>query len=335
MLAIILRRAVFLIAVIVAITAITFVLLHNTGVDPAQLLAGPHGTPQQIAALRQRFGLTQPPVIQYFYYLKELIRGDFGVSIHTQHAVGADLSQFLPATLELVLAAIVFAVVVGLALGTLAAVYRGSWIDTTARLLSLSGLAVPVFLLGLLGQWLFYDKLGWLPSGGQLDVGVNPPPAITGFYVVDSLITGHPDLFVSALWHLLLPAVVLGFGVLASITRMMRSALSEVLEQDYIRTARAKGLRRRAVVLRHAVRNAVLSTLTIIGLQFGALLGSTILVEIVFSWPGIGLYLEQSIVAADYSPVLGVTTVIAAIYVLVNLLVDMGYLMADPRIRYR
>jgi len=144
-LAIILRRAVFLTAVIVAITAITFVLLHNTGVDPAQLLAGPQGTPQQIAALRQRFGLAQPPVIQYFYYLKELTRGDFGVSIHTQHAVGADLTQFLPATIELVFAAIVFAVVVGLTLGTLAGVYRGSWIDTTARLLSLSGLAVPVF----------------------------------------------------------------------------------------------------------------------------------------------------------------------------------------------
>lgn len=335
MLPLILRRLVFLLAVIVAITALTFTLLHNTGTDPAQLLAGPHATPDQLRDLRHRFGLDQPLIVQYVFYLKELLQGDFGTSIHTQHTVASDLSLFLPATLELVVAAMVFAVIGGIVLGTLAAAFRGSPIDAAARLLSISGLAVPVFLLGLLAQYLFYDVLGWLPAGGRLDLGLTAPHTITGLYLIDSLLARRPDLFWNALQHLLLPAVVLGFGVLASITRMMRSGLSEVLAQDYIRTARAKGVGQVAVVLRHGLRNALLSTLTIIGLQFGALLGSTILVEIVFSWPGLGLYLAQSIEASDYSPVLGVTTVIAAIYVVTNLLVDIGYVAADPRIRYR
>jgi peptide/nickel transport system permease protein len=261
MLPLIARRLAFLVAVIIAITALTFVLLHSTGTDPAQLLAGPHATPAQIQELRHRFGLDRPLVIQYVYYLKELLRGNFGISTHTQHAVGSDLSQFLPATLELVIAAMVFATLGGILLGTLAAVYRDGPLDVAARLLSLSGLAVPVFLLGLLAQYVFYDRLGWLPSTGRLDLGLNPPPTVTGFYTIDSLLARRPDLFVNALWHLLLPAIVLGFAVLASITRMMRTSLSEVLAQEYIRTARAKGLRRRAVVTRHALRNAMLATL--------------------------------------------------------------------------
>jgi peptide/nickel transport system permease protein len=335
MVPLILRRIAFLFAVIVAVTALTFVLLHGTGTDPAQLLAGPHATSAQILGLRHRFGLDQPLPVQYFYYLKEVLHGDFGVSVHSQHAVSADLSQYLPATLELVIAAMLFAVVGGIVLGVLAAVYRNGPIDAAARLIAVSGLAVPVFLLGLVAQYVFYDRLGWLPSTGRLDMGANPPPSVTGFYLVDSLLAGKVDLFINAAWHLFLPAVVLGFSVLASITRMMRNSLGDVLAQDYIRTARAKGLRQRRVIWRHALRNAVLSTLTTIGLQFGALLGSTILVETVFAWPGIGLYLVQSVVAADYAPVLGVTTVIAALYVLINLVVDVSYLVADPRIRYR
>jgi peptide/nickel transport system permease protein len=335
MLPLILRRVVFLLAVIVAVTALTFILLHSTGTDPAQILAGPHATTEQIVTTRHRFGLDQSLPVQYFYYLRQALHGDFGVSIHSQHDVGADLSQFLPATIELVIAAMLFAVVGGIALGILAAVYRNGPIDGAARLLAVSGLAVPVFILGLVGQYIFYDRLGWLPSTGRLDTGLDPPRMVTGFYLVDSLLAGKPDLFVNAAWHLLLPAVVLGFGVLASITRMMRSSMGDILSQDYIRTARAKGLRARRVIMRHALRNALLSTLTTIGLQFGALLGSTVLVEIVFAWPGIGLYLVQSVVAADYAPVLGVTTVIAALYVLINLVVDVSYLVADPRIRFK
>jgi peptide/nickel transport system permease protein len=335
MLSLILRRLAFLVVVLLAITALTFTLSHLTGVDPAQLLAGSRVTPRQLADLRHRYGLDRPLPVQYLFYINSLLHGDLGVSTHTQRAVGVDLGQFLPATLELVVAALFFAVVVGVAMGTLSAVFRGRWIDALARLVALSGLAVPVFWLALLGQWLLYDILGWFPSTGRLSLGLTPPPAVTGFMLIDTLLAGRLDLFLNACWHLLLPAVVLGYGVMASITRMMRTSLLEVLSQDYIRTARAKGLAGRKVVLRHAVRNAALATLTTIGLQFGGLLGGTILVEMVFSWPGLGLYLQQSIAAADYSPILAVTLVIATLYVLSNLAVDLSYVVADPRIRYR
>lgn len=329
------RRFLFLIGVVIAITALTFTLSHLTGVDPARLLAGPHATASQLADLRHRFGFDQPLPVQYVLYLNGLIHGDFGLSIHTQRAVGIDLRQYLPATLELALVALIIAVVGGIVLGTLSAVFKDTWIDAIARIVSLSGLAMPVFWLGLLAQWLFYDVLGWLPSGGRLDLGVTGPPTVSGLYLVDSIIAWRWDLFMNSLWHVLMPAAVLSYGVLASITRMMRASLSEVLRQDYVRTARAKGLSRRVVVVRHAVRNALISTITIIGLQFGALLGGTVLVEVVFSWPGIGLYLDQSIIAADYAPVLGVTAVIAVLYVASNLAADLSYSLADPRIRFR
>ena len=333
MVGLILRRLAFLVAVVVITTMLTFALANLTGVDPARLRAGPHPTPAQLANIRQRFGLDRPLPVQYLLYLNGLMHGDFGVSIHTQRPVGEDLGQYLPATLELVVAALLFAVLAGVVLGTLAAAFRGSAVDALARLLALSGLTVPIFWLALIAQWVFYDVLGWLPSGGQLDLGATPPPGVTGSVLIDSLLAGQFGTFASACRHLLLPATVLSFAALASIARMMRSSLIDVLRQDYIRTARAKGLPRRTVVVRHGLRNAGFSTLTTIGLQFGGLLGSTVLVEVVFSWPGIGLYLEQSIVAADYSPVLAVTTVIAALYVLANLVVDISYSLADPRVR--
>ncbi len=331
----ILRRLVFLIVVVLVTTILTFVLAHSSGVDPARLMAGAHATPEQLTELRRRFGLDRPWPVQYILYLNGLVHGDFGQSLHTQRAINLDLLQYLPATVELVIAAMAIAVVGGVSLGALAGVFRDGPIDAAERLLSLSGLTVPVFWLGLLCQWLFYDVLGWLPSGGQLDIGLTGPPTVTGFVLIDSLLAGRLDLFGNACLHLLLPALVLSFAALASITRMMRNNLIDVLRLDYVRTARSKGVPQRVVVVRHAMRNAMLPTLTTIGLQFGALLGGTILVEIVFSWPGIGLYLQQSIIAADYNPVLAVTVVIAAFYVLTNLVVDVSYVVADPRIRAR
>jgi peptide/nickel transport system permease protein len=200
--------------------------------------------------------------------------------------------------------------------------------------LALTGLAMPAFWLGLLGQWLFYDVLGWLPANGRLDLGLNPPPRHTGLYIIDSLLAWRFDLLGNTLYHLILPAFVLACGSVGVVARMIRGSLIDAIGQDYTRTARAKGLSRFRVVTRHALRNSLMPTITVIGLQVGYLLSGTILVETVFSWPGIGLYTTQSILAADYPPIVGITLVIALIYVLVNTVVDLTYAAVDPRVRY-
>jgi peptide/nickel transport system permease protein len=328
------RRAVFLVGVLLGVTILTFLLAHVVPTDPARLLAGPHATAAQLVQIRHQYGLDRPLIAQYLTYLGNMLHGDLGTSLHTQRAVADDLSQFLPATIELTLAALLFALGLGMLLGILAAAMRNRWPDSLVALVSISGLAMPAFWLGLLGQWLFYDVLGWLPAGGRLDLGMVPPPHHTGLYTVDSLLAGRLDLFGNAIWHLILPALVLGLGTLGVITRMIRGSLIEALSQDYVRTARAKGLTRTRVILRHALRNSLMPTLTVAGLQLGYLLSGAILVETVFNWPGLGLYTTQSILAADYTPIVGITLVIALMYVLVNTAVDLLYAAMDPRVRY-
>ena len=329
------RRAVFLVGVLFGVTIITFMVSHVVPTDPARLLAGPHANQAQMLEIRHRYGLDRSIIAQYGTYLGNLLHGDLGTSLHTQRAVGDDLGQFLPATIELTLAAMLFAISLGGLLGVLAAATRNRWPDNLVALVSISGLAMPAFWLGLLSQWLFYDVLGWLPNGGRLDLGMTPPPQRTGLYTIDSLLAGRLDLFGNAAIHLILPAIVLGLGTLGVITRMIRGSLIEALGQDYARTARAKGLRRSRIILRHALRNSLMPTITVAGLQLGYLLSGAILVETVFTWPGIGLYTTQSILAADYTPIVGITLVIALLYVLVNTAVDIAYAAVDPRVRYR
>jgi peptide/nickel transport system permease protein len=328
------RRAIFLVGVLLGVTIVTFMLSHVVPTDPARMLAGPHATQAQLVQIRHRYGLDRSLIAQYVSYLSNLLHGDLGTSMHTQRSVGDDLGQFLPATIELTLAAMLFAICLGMLLGIIAATTRNRWPDSLVSLLSISGLAMPAFWLGLLAQWLFYDVLGWLPNGGRLDLGMPPPPHHTGLYTVDSLLAGRLDIFGNAIWHLLLPAAVLGLGTLGVITRMIRGSLIEALGQDYARTARAKGLSRTRVILRHALRNSLMPTITVAGLQLGYLLSGAILVETVFTWPGIGLYTTQSILAADYTPIVGITLVIALMYVLVNTAVDLAYAAMDPRVRY-
>ena len=333
MLRFILRRLLLLVPVLLGISVLTFVLSHVMPGDPARLIAGPHAGEAQVAATRRAFGLDKPLWTQYGVYMAGLARGDLGVALHTQRPVSSDLRAFFPATLELALAAMILAIVVGVPLGTLAAAHRNRAIDHLTRVLALGGVSMPIFWVALLLQILFYYRLGWFPSDGRLDNGLAPPPSITGLYTVDALLTGHVNLFINALWHLALPAVVLSFGAVAVIMRMTRSSLLEVLGRQYIRTAKAKGLGYWRVVLRHGLRNALLPTITVLGLQFGYLLGGTVLVEYIFSWPGIGLYTAQSIVSSDYPAIMGVTALIAFLYVLVNLLVDVCYAAINPRIR--
>ncbi|HZS88834.1 MAG TPA: ABC transporter permease [Chloroflexota bacterium] len=333
--AFIVRRLILLIPVLIGVSLLTFLISRIIPADPARMIAGPHAGPAQVEAVRHAYGLDRPLWQQYTTYMGGLLHGDLGTSFHTQRPVRDDLGDFLPATLELTLAAMAFTIVVGILLGVLAATNRDGWIDNLTRLLSVTGVSMPVFWLGLMLQLLLYYRLGWLPAGGRLDTGLKPPPHLTGMYIVDGLVTGHWSLAANAAWHLILPALVLSVGSLAVVTRMMRASVLEVMGRDYIRTARAKGLARSRVVWRHALRNALLPTITVAGLQTGYLLSGAILVEAVFSWSGIGLYAAQSIISSDYNAIMSVTLVIAALFILVNLLVDLLYAVADPRIHYR
>lgn len=328
------RRLILLVPVLLGVSVMTFVISHVAPANPARLMAGPRAGAAQVEAVRHAYGLDLPLWQQYLRYLGDLARGNLGTSFHTQHPVRDDLASFLPATVELAVAAMVITVLVGVPLGIVSAVFRGRWVDHVSRLIAVSGASLPVFWLALVAQLVLYGRLGWFPSGGRLDTGLSPPPAVTGMYTVDSLLAGNPRLFGNALWHLALPAAVLAFGALAVVARLVRGSLLGVLRQEYIRTARAKGLTRRAVIRHHALRNALLPTLTVLGLQTGYLLSGAILVELVFSWSGIGLYTAQSIGTADYNAVMSVTLVVAALFMAVNLLVDVLYALADPRIHF-
>jgi peptide/nickel transport system permease protein len=328
------RRIVLLIPVLFGVSILTFAVSHIVPADPARLIAGPHASAAQVESTRRAFGLDRPLPQQYLSYIGDLLHGDLGISLHTQRPVRDDLSDFLPATLELTLTAMLVTVVGGIALGVLAAASRDGWPDNIIRLFAVSGVSMPVFWLGLIVQFVLYDQLGWFPAGSRLDTGLQPPPHRTGLYTIDALLNGNLPLAGNALWHMALPSLVLSFGSLAIVTRMVRGSMLEALGRDYIRTARAKGAGRRAVIWHHALRNALLPTITVAGLQTGYLLGGAILVEAVFSWSGIGLYAVQSILASDYNAIMGVTLVIAALFILVNLSVDILYAVADPRIHY-
>jgi|SRR5579875_1515807 len=334
MLAYIVRRLVLLVPILFGVSILTFIVSHVVPGDPARLIAGPHASASQVASVRHAYGLDQPLWRQYFVYMGDLFHGNLGVSLHTQRPVRDDLSNFLPATVELTAAAMLITIVFGIPLGIVAALTRGRWTDAVIRLLSTLGVSMPVFWLALVAQLVLYDFLGWFPAGGRLDTTLQPPPHITGLYTVDSLLTGHWTLLANSLWHLVLPAAVLSLGSLAVVIRMMRGSMLDVMRQDYIRTANAKGLGQRLIVWRHAFRNALLPTITVAGLQTGYLLGGAILVEAVFSWSGIGLYTVQSIFNSDYNAIMAVTLMIAAIFILVNLVVDILYAVVDPRIHY-
>ena len=330
----IIRRLFFLIFVLFGLSIVTFSLSHIVPGDPARLMAGPRASKSAVDKIREKYGLNDPVPVQYVNYVKGVLQGDLGDSFTSRRPVSQDLKKYLPATLELGFAAFVLSTLVGVPLGIVSAVKRDKWPDHVARFISISGLALPVFWLAIMAQFLFFGKLGWLPDGGRLPIGDKPPPTITSLYTIDSLLTGNWSTFVTASKHLLLPAVVLAYGSLAVITRMVRGGMLEVLNQDYIRTARAKGISSNTVIYGHALKNALLPTVTSLGLQIGLLLSGAFLVEIVFSWPGIGRYAVEAIQRLDYNATMATTLVIAFVFVLMNLVVDILYLFLDPRISY-
>jgi peptide/nickel transport system permease protein len=333
MLQYIVRRTVMLLYVLLGVSLTIFLLMRLIPGDPALVMLGERATADRIVEVRRNLGLDQSLPVQYLLYLKHLLTGNFGRSLHTNTRVAEELWERFPATIELSLAAICLAGFIGVLAGILSAMRQYSLLDSGFMLVSLAGVSMPIFWLGLMLIWTFALLLGWFPPSGRLDVRMVLDP-ITGLYLLDSLLTRQWEAFWDVLWHLVLPAVTLATVPLAIIARMTRSSLLEVLRQEYIITARGKGLHEWVVVTRHALRNALIPILTIVGLQFGLLLGGAILTETIFSWPGLGRLLYNAVLSRDYPVVQGGTLLIAATFSVINLVVDILYLLANPKIRY-
>lgn len=333
MLRYIIRRFLTIIPVLFGVSILVFSFIRLIPGDPATVMLGERATPESVARVRHQLGLDRPVYEQYLIYVSNVLRGDLGTSVLRQEPVTRELVRRFPATIELSLGAILFAILIGIPSGILSAVRRGSWIDSLSMLMALTGVSMPIFWLGLMLSFVFAVILHWLPTSGRLTATMEYQP-LTNLVILDSFLKANPTLLVDGLRHLILPAVALGTIPMAIIARMTRSAMLETLGQDYIRTAHAKGLHERVVILRHALRNALLPVITVIGLQVGILLAGAILTETIFAWPGIGRWIVEAIYARDYPIVQGATLFIASIFVLVNLTVDILYALVDPRIHY-
>lgn len=350
MTAYVLRRVIGLVPVLIGVTLLIFFLTRVIPGDPATAMLGQRAAPNLVQRLRTDLGLDRPLFLnvdkvretgdwrglfdsQYFSYMSGLLRFDLGRSIYTLIPITESLRHRFAATFELTLAAMFLAVAVGVPAGVFAATRRGTIADTSIMLLALSGVSFPVFWLAIILIYVFAVTLGWLPPSGRLSVNMSVDP-ITGLYVVDSLLRGKLTVAVDALRHLVMPALALGTIPLAIVVRMTRSAMLDVLGQDYVRTARSKGLSERRVVRVHALRNALLPVITVIGLSFGSLLSGALLTETVFSWPGIGRWVYDAIASRDYPVIQGGVLFVSVMFALVNLLVDVTYSLIDPRIQY-
>lgn len=330
----ILRRLVLMVPLLIGITLIAFAISHAVPSDPitANLGQKAMSDPTIVAAFRAEWGLDKSVPEQYVTYLGNLLQGDLGRSIKSRRPVVQDLGAYLPATIELATAAIIVGVLAGILFGIISAVRRNSWIDQIVRVISLLGVSVPVFWLALVMLYVFYARLGWTAGPGRLDAGMKPPPRLTGFYTLDALAVGDMRTLGNALRHLILPALVLGSYTTGLITRVTRSSMLEVLGQNYVRVAEAKGLRETTVIMRHALRNALIPILTVIGSSYGGLLAGAVLTENIFAWPGIGQYAFRASTSLDFPAIMGVSMLIALIFVIVNLITDLLYFVLDPRL---
>ncbi|MEL3973987.1 ABC transporter permease [Rossellomorea oryzaecorticis] len=327
------RRLLQLIPVLLGMTLIVFFIIRAIPGDPAQVILGQQATKEAIEALRGQLGLDNPWYVQYFSYLGGLLTGDLGESLRTKVEVSQEIWPYLAATFELAVVAIIIAVVIGVNAGIISAWFQNSWFDYTAMILALVGVSLPIFWLGLMEQWIFGIQLDWLPTTGRENIR-NPIDSITNLYIIDTIIQGRFDQLGEVLKHLILPGIALATIPMAIIARMTRSSMLEVMRSDYIRTARAKGLKMFWVVYKHSLKNAIIPVLTVIGLQMGLLLGGAILTETIFGWPGIGRYIYEAIGYRDYPVIQSGILVVATIFVTINLIVDLLYAAVDPRIKY-
>ena len=328
----ILRRLIESVPAIIGVSVIVFMLIHLIPGDPAVAMLGERASEENVEAIRERLGLNDPLHEQYFIWVGNMLQGDLGYTVRGNMPIANELRHRFPATMELSLVGLMIATTLGIPIGVISAVKRNSLIDTGSMMVALLGVSIPIFVLGLLLIYIFGVALGWLPFVGRIDPSIEVE-RITGILVFDTLVKGNWDALWNVLKHLILPAFTLMTISMAVTARITRSAMLEVLNQDYIRTARAKGLSERPVIMRHALRNALLPVVTIIALQLGTLLSGAVLTETIFSWPGIGKWLFDSIVARDYPIVQSVTLLIAIVYIMANLIVDVLYTLVDPRVR--
>ncbi len=333
MLRLILRRLLAAAPNLLGVVVITFLLTRALPGDPAAYFAGGSATREAIEQVRRQLGLDRPLPEQFLRYLQDLARGDLGLSLTTGQPVLQELMQRLPASLEMVLLALVVACAVAIPMGVLAATRQGSWIDQVCRVVTTAGVSLPTFFTGLLLSYVFYFLLGWAPSPlGRLDPVFSPPPGVTGLYLIDALIARDGALWWASLRQLILPVLTMAIFVLAPIARMTRASMLGVLGSDFIRTARAGGLSAPTVLFTYALRNALLPVITTLGMVFGFMLGGSVIVEKVFGWPGIGSYAIDALTASDYAPVQGFVLAMGVLFVLLNLLVDVLYVLVDPRV---
>ena len=330
----IVRRVLSLLPVLIGISIVVFLLLRLTPGDPATVMLGERATPEKVAALREQLGLDRPIWVQYVEFVGRILHGDLGRSIISNDPVVDELGNRFPATAELVVFAMIWGLLIGIPMGVIAALKRNTIVDVASMIVALLGVSMPIFWLGLMMIYLFAVWLKWLPPSGQIDLTI-PFERTTNFYLIDGIIHGNWVAVGSVLRHLILPSIVLSTVTVPILARLTRSAMLEVLNQDYIRTARSKGLRERMVIVRHALRNAMLPVVTVVGIQIGGLLGGAILTETIFSWPGMGLWMYQAILNRDYPIVQAGVLVAAVIFVVMNLLVDVSYGILDPRIQLK
>ncbi|MDP6708633.1 MAG: ABC transporter permease [Alphaproteobacteria bacterium] len=332
MLRFLVRRILLVVPVLFGLLVLTFVLIRVVPNDPSAALAGENATVEQIERIRKEYGFDQPLTTQFFIYLRQVVQADLGTSVYTNRPVTYDLFRRLPATIELTFSALLFATLVGIPLGVLAAVWHNSPVDHLMRVFTVAGLAMATFWLAIMLQLLFSMELDVMPLRGRLGVATDTPPELTGLFLVDSLLAGRLDIFVDALWHLTMPSITLALGAMATITRFTRSGMLETLQSDFVIYETAVGYPRFVLIAVYVLRNSVVAAVTQIGLLFGALIGGAVVVEAIFDWPGIGSYAVEAILDSDYKAILAVTLLIGVVYAVVNIIVDVVHAWIDPRV---
>jgi len=330
----IVRRVLLFIPVLIGLSVITFVISHMVPGDPVGLAAGPGATPQQLDALRRSYGMDKPFPLQYLQYMLNALHGDFGRSMMSGHSVWDDLRAFFPNTLELVVLAMLIALVIGIPLGIVSAVWRDKWPDQLSRIFALGSISMPAFWLAIVLQLVLSMTLHVLPVGGIYDSRSTMPTLHTGFLLVDTLLNGDPAAFGLALQHTILPAVTLALGPIAFIMRILRADVLETLSSDWVKMVRANGMPERVILFKYVLKNSLIATVSVFGFIVGYSLGGSVVIETVFDWPGVGLYAVHSAIALDFQPVMGVTLLIGLLFLVVNLATDLTYGVLDPRIRY-